>query len=250
MSQHDSVPSDWSRPRRIVVHPHCGTDHCTNCDARQSSLCGVLDDHDITRLASLAQQMVIPAGQGFIEDGAAAENFYNVTHGTVRLYKMLPDGRRQITGFAGPGHFLGLAVSTTYAFAAEAIDDVNLCRFSRPKLKALLTDLPALERRLLDVAANELALAQEQMLLLGRKTARERLASFLMHLLPEAESGPFMLHLPMPRADIADYIGLTVETVSRSFGWLKSEGLIGIDGATELRVRDMKGLRAVADGVH
>ena len=254
MSQHKTEPSTLSRPRRIVVNPHCGTDHCIDCEARQSSLCGVLDDHDLGRLASLAQQMVIPAGQGFIEDGAPADSFYNVTHGTVRLYKLLPDGRRQVTGFAGPGHFLGLAVSTSYAFAAEAIDDVSVCRFSRPKLRALLTDLPLLERRLLDVAANELALAQEQMLLLGRKTARERLASFLFHLLPEHDQAhadaarSVRLHLPMPRADIADYIGLTVETVSRSFGVLKNERLIEITSATELLVRDVAGLHAIANG--
>jgi CRP/FNR family transcriptional regulator len=253
MSQHEATSLDWSRPRRIVVQPRCGTEHCTDCDARHSSLCGVLDDHDISRLAALAQQMVIPAGHGFIEDGAAADSFYNVTSGTARLYKLLPDGRRQITGFAGPGHFLGLAVSTHYAFAAEAIDDVSICRFSRVRLKALLTDLPSLERRLLDVASNELVLAQEQMLLLGRKTARERLASFLTHLLTDATISPggsAHVHLPMPRADIADYIGLTVETVSRSFGWLKSEGLVVILSATELRICDVAGLRALADGSH
>ncbi len=250
MSDQDLLPQTAVRPRRIVVQA-AGHDHCADCEVRHASICAALDLDDLSRLSTLAQQIVVPAGQGFIADGARAEHFYNVTHGTVRLYKLLPDGRRQITGFAGPGHFLGLAVSTCYAFDAEAIDDVTLCRFSRPRLHSILSDLPSLERRLLEVAASELVLAQEQMLLLGRKTARERLASFLMHMLPEgcvAGSDQTRLHLPMPRADIADYIGLTVETVSRSFSWLKSERLIAIPSTTHVEVRDIDGLRQVADG--
>jgi CRP/FNR family transcriptional regulator len=251
MSDQDLLPTAAARPRRIVVQPNGGHDNCAVCEVRHLSVCDALDVHDLSRLAALAQQIVVPAGQSFIADGARAEHFYNVTHGTVRLYKLLPDGRRQITGFAGPGHFLGLAVSTCYAFDAEAIDDVTLCRFSRPRLHALLGDLPALERRLLEVAASELVLAQEQMLLLGRKTARERLASFLLHMLPEGcvgGSDRARLHLPMPRSDIADYIGLTVETVSRSFSALKSEGLIAIPSAVDVLVRDVDGLRQLADG--
>jgi CRP/FNR family transcriptional regulator len=250
MSDQDLLPRTAARPRRIVVQA-AGHDHCADCEVRHSSVCGSLNPDDLTRLAALAQQIVVPAGQAFIADGAKAEHFYNVTHGTVRLYKLLPDGRRQIIGFAGPGHFLGLAVSTCYAFDAEAIDDVTLCRFSRPRLHQLLGDLPSLERRLLEVAASELVLAQEQMLLLGRKTARERLASFLVHMLPDgcvAGSDQTRLHLPMPRADIADHIGLTVETVSRSFGWLKAEALIAIPNAMDVVVRDIDGLRQVADG--
>ncbi len=250
MSDQDVLPQTVTRPRRIVVQP-AGHDNCAECEVRSRSVCAALDIDDLSRLAALAQQIVVPAGQGFIADGARAEHFYNVTHGTVRLYKLLPDGRRQITGFAGPGHFLGLAVSTCYAFDAEAIDDVTLCRFSRTRLHGLMGDLPSLERRLLEVAASELVLAQEQMLLLGRKTARERLASFLMHMLPDGcthGSDQTRLHLPMPRADIADYIGLTVETVSRSFSWLKSERLIAIPSALDVEVRDIAGLRQVANG--
>ena len=251
MSEQDVLPQPTIRPRRIVVQPLSAHDHCMDCEVRHTSVCSALDVHDLPRLAALAQQITVPAGQVFISDGTTAEHFYNVTHGTVRLYKLLPDGRRQITGFAGPGHFLGLAVSTCYAFDAEAIDDVTLCRFSRARLHAILGDLPSLERRLLEVAASELVLAQEQMLLLGRKTARERLASFLVHMLPEgciAGTDRATLHLPMPRGDIADYIGLTVETVSRSFSGLKSAGLIAIPNHVDVIVRDIAGLRQVADG--
>ena len=125
----------------------------------------------------------------------------------------------------------------TYTFSAEAIEPVRLCRFSRTKLRAMLDDFPAMEKRLLETATNELVAAQEQMLLLGRKTAHERIASFLI---AQARGGPpcteprRAIHLPMTRADIADYLGLTIETVSRTFSRLKTEKLIALPGSTEV----------------
>ena len=110
-------------------------------------------------------------------------------------------------------------MSETYAFTAEAIEPVRLCRFSRPKLRALLDDFPVMERRLLEKAGDQLVAAQEQMLLLGRKTAREKVASFLAGRRRRSEARDASgeeLDLPMTRADMADYLGLTVETVSRT----------------------------------
>jgi CRP/FNR family transcriptional regulator len=153
----------------------------------------------------------------------------NITAGSAKLYKLLADARRQITGFVSVGQFLGLAVSATYAFSAEAIEPVRLCRFSRNRLHRLLADFPALERWLLQVASNEMVAAQEQMLLLRRKTARERVASFL---LSQGQRGApcgrhrILLHLSMTRSGIADYPGPTVETVSRTLTRFKSEGLL------------------------
>jgi CRP/FNR family transcriptional regulator len=92
-------------------------------------VCSVIEDQDLCRLASLAVVTEVDAGRCFIEEGEPADSFFNVTSGTVKLYKLLPDGRRQITGFAWPGHFLGLAVSSVYAFSAEAIEPVRFCRF-------------------------------------------------------------------------------------------------------------------------
>jgi CRP/FNR family transcriptional regulator len=165
---------------------------------------------------------------------------------------LLPDGRRQITGFVGAGHFLGLAVSDTYAFGAEAIERVRFCRFQRSKLRGLLDDFPLMEKRLLEVAANELVAAQEQMLLLGRKTARERLASFL--LLQSRQGVPCghprrRFNLPMTRNDIADYLGLTIETVSRTLTKLRSEGLIDIASQAVIIVRNPGGLEGLAGGL-
>jgi CRP/FNR family transcriptional regulator len=168
----------------------------------------------------------------------------------VKLFKLLPDGRQQITGFAGAGHFLGLAVSQNYAFSAEAIEDVQLCRFSRPKMRRLLDDLPALEHRLLECACNELVAAQEQMLLLGRKTAAERVASFLVarsrDLHPCGHAS--QVHLPMTRGEIADYVGLTIETVSRTFSRFRTEKRIATPSADEVILLDRDWLEDLASG--
>lgn len=219
---------------------------CAACDARAHSPCAVLEGHDLERLARVAVHQHVKPDQIFIEEGAPATCFFNITAGTARLYKSLPDGRRQITGFARAGDFLGLAVSTEYGFSAEAIDHVRLCRFTRANLHRLLEDFPAMERRLLETAGNELVAAQDQMLLLGRKTASERLASFLVSL--SRGGAPNALHLPMSRSDIADYLGLTIETVSRTFTKFKSAGLLSLPTVTEVEILDQRRLARLAEG--
>jgi CRP/FNR family transcriptional regulator len=233
----------------LIGRPARTLEPCLSCDARSSSVCNAVEDADLGRLAELAIVTRVEPGQTFIEEGESADSFFNITAGSAKLYKLLADGRRQITGFVSVGHFLGLAVSATYAFSAEAMEPVRLCRFSRSRLYHLLADFPALERRLLQVASNELVAAQEQMLLLGRKTARERVASFL---LSQSQRGvPCGRHrtqfrLPMTRSDIADYLGLTVETVSRTLTRLRNEGLIEMPSASELLIPGLARLEIAA----
>ena len=237
--------------RPVVVAKAAASSHCLECGARGRSVCNAISEQDLDRLAAVAQPRRIEKGHVFIEEGEAAVDFFNITSGTVKLYKMLPDGRQQITGFAGSGHFLGLAVSDTYAFTAEAIEPVELCRFSRPKLRTLLDDFPLLEKRLLETACNELVAAQEQMLLLGRKTARERVASFLATRHNDAVGcgrRSERVALPMTRAEIADYLGLTIETVSRTLTRFKSEGKIALPSRDEVEIIDPHWLLDVAAG--
>ena len=239
-----------SRP--IVLDLQAGIEPCVRCDARPHSVCNAIGDDDLGRLSALAQVIEVQPGTTFISEGEPAGHFFNVTRGTAKLFKLLPDGRRQITGFATVGHFLGLAVSDTYAFSAEAIEPTRFCRFSRNKLRTLLTDFPAMEARLLEVAGNELVAAQEQMLLLGRKTARERLASFLvMQCRQAAPCGHPRCRFPLPmtRGDIADYLGLTIETVSRTLTVLRKEGLIDVPGPGILVLCDRPALERVAGGL-
>jgi CRP/FNR family transcriptional regulator, anaerobic regulatory protein len=236
----------------VLLDPHGGIDPCLTCEARQTSVCNAIADADLGQLAAIAVVTEAPTGRTFIDEGDPADCFFNITAGRAKLFKLLPDGRRQITGFVGVGHFLGLAVSDTYAFSAEAIEPVRYCRFSRNRLRKLLDNFPLMEKRLLEVAANELVAAQEQMLLLGRKTARERLASFL---LMQSRQGLPCGHarrrftLPMTRGDIADYLGLTIETVSRTLTRLRGEHMIELVAQNELMICNPRSLESLAGGL-
>jgi CRP/FNR family transcriptional regulator len=224
---------------------------CEDCSARHIGMCDVLSDSDLCVLAHVAQRLAIPAGKTFIEEGDAAKYFFDINQGDVRVSKSLADGRRQITGFMGVGHFLGLAVGGEYAFTAEAINDVRLCRFDRVAIKTVFDEFPALERRLLDVATHELVVAQEQMLLLGRKSALERVVSFLLKRAENYASDgaePVAMKLPMSRLDLADYLGLTIETVSRSLSQLKRDGLISFKDAHAVTLLERRRLQIIDGG--
>ncbi len=208
---------------------------CGACHARHIGLCDALSNEDLRVLAGVAQRIVVLAGKTLIEEGDTATHYYDLSHGNIRIFKSLADGRRQITGFMGTGHFLGLAVSGNYAFSAEAITDTQLCRFDRAALLKVFTRFPVLERTLLNVATHEMVNAHEQMLLLGRKTALERVVSFLTSWADQNGSRQntqhenMIIELPMNRVDLADYLGLTTETVSRSFSQLKRDGVIDFE---------------------
>jgi CRP/FNR family transcriptional regulator len=205
---------------------------------RRAAVCGALEVNELQSLEAMVRRARLAAGQVLFEEGGPADEVFTLTEGVLRLYKLLRDGRRQITGFLIPGDYLGLAFAGTYAYGAEAVTDVALCRFPRRAFLRLLDEVPALERELLSRAGNELALAQEQMLLLGRKTARERLASFLVGFAERrgVEAGR-PVALPMSRADLGDYLGLTMETVSRAFTNLCDAGLIALPDKRHYVVR-------------
>ncbi|HEY0834677.1 MAG TPA: cyclic nucleotide-binding domain-containing protein [Azospirillum sp.] len=224
---------------------------CGACPVRSLTVCAALEPEELRRLADIVQTVRIESSQTLFGEGDAADALYNVTSGTVKLYKLLPDGRRQITGFLVTGDFLGLAVNDHYAYTAETVTTCALCRFPRRKVEALLDEFPKMQRRLFSMAANELAAAQDQMLLLGRKTAKEKICSFLLMLSQRAarrghKENP--VHVPMSRADIADYLGLTTETVSRTFTQLKTAGAISLQEGNKILIADMDGIYDMAEG--
>ena len=224
---------------------------CTRCEVRNRAVCAALAPHELERLNAIVVEARLEPGQPVFYEGDPADYVFNVTRGVIRLSKTLPDGRRQVTGFAFPADFLGFAFRDAYGFTAEAITAATLCRFPRRKLIALFDEFPQLERRLLAVASNELEAAQEQMLLLGRKSARERLASFLLTMSRRAEergepASP--VELPMGRPDIADFLGLTTETVSRTFTRLTRDGLIEPLSPTLQHLPDREALAEIAEG--
>lgn len=243
-----------ARAAIVFAAPHSGA--CARCEVRHEGVCAVLDDAELHRLGEIATQMTVARSACFIAQGEPARHFFNVTRGTAKLYKSLEDGRRQITGFLREGDFVGLAAEGEYGFSAEALEDLGLCRFDRARFASTLPDLPALERRLLDIACHELILAQDQMLVLGRKSATERLASFLLAWAARGQrachghvdaAAPARVALPMTRTDIADYLGLTTETVSRALSALRRDGLIeAAAGGHEVTLLDRRRLARLA----
>jgi CRP/FNR family transcriptional regulator len=225
-----SLKSGAGPAPRDCKHGRSGN-NCEDCKVRLFSVCGALEPAELDELDRLSQVKNFPARTMLFDQGALAGSVFNVTEGMVRLYKSLPDGRRQIVGFALPGDFLGLALMDRYGVAAEAVTQVRVCRFARPAFLAYVDDKPHLLRRLHEFAGHELSLAQDQMLLLGRKTAEEKVAAFLLNLQTRyARMGTpsVTIPLPMSRQDIADYLGLTIETVSRSLTKLAREKVIVI----------------------
>lgn len=216
---------------------------------RALSVCGALDVEDLHRLDRILTHLRVGPGKIVFMEADPAEYLFVLTEGCIKLYKLLADGRRQITGFLFPSDFLGLALLDQYAYSAEAVTDSALCRFPRRQLERLLEEFPELEKRLLGVASNELAAAQDQMMLLGRKTAEEKVVSFMLLLQRRAarrgESAP-AIELPMSRADIADHLGLTTETVSRCFTRLREKGLLAFKNPHVLNVRDPVAMAEIA----
>ena len=240
-------PYDMSRPREKAAATEMNP--CGACPVRSLTVCAALDPDELRRLAEILQTVRVDAGHTIFSEGEAANALYNVTSGTVKLYKLLPDGRRQITGFLVTGDFLGLAVNESYAYTAETVTSCSVCRFPRRKIEALMDEFPKMQRRLFSMASNELAAAQDQMLLLGRKSAEERVVSFLLAVHRKTGTGS-AIELPMSRLDMADYLGLTIETVSRMMTGLTRSGLIAATGRHAIALRKLAALRDIAGTDH
>jgi len=160
---------------------------CRSCEVRQLAICAALEDEDLHRLDAIVTHIHVDIGETLFYEGDEAGHVFTVASGTLRLHKMLPDGRRQITGFVLPGDFLGLSGRDGFSYTAEAVTEAGICRFPRRELEALFDEFPKLEKELLWKARDELVAAQEQMLLLGRKMPAEKIASFLLGLSRRAE---------------------------------------------------------------
>jgi len=225
---------------------------CDTCKVRKLAACSVLNDDELSRLEAVSTGKTFEPGQTIFNEGEEPRHIFNLTDGTIRLVKLLPNGRRQIVGFSFPGDMMGLATQGVYTTSAEAITPIKVCQFPRNKLIEMLEEFPTMKTRLLNIAADELSEAQEQMLLLGRKSPIEKVASFLSRLCREHGRGGGAeneVDLDMGRSDIADYLGLTIETVSRTFTKLRTQGVITLDGKHHVIINDMDALENIAEEV-
>jgi CRP/FNR family nitrogen fixation transcriptional regulator len=170
-------------------------------------------------------------GEELFAEGASADHFYKVVSGTIRTYKLLNDGRRQIDAFQLAGDIFGLETGAEHRFSAEAVEDTTVIVVRRCPFAALAHDNPDFGDQLMSSMMTNLERAHDHMLLLGRKTAQEKIATFLLDMAARIAKGD-RFELPMQRSDIADHLGLTIETVSRTLTQLAKNGLIEIAAAS------------------
>lgn len=181
------------------------------------------------------------------EVGAPAESVYRVGSGTLRVVQLLPDGRRQISSFLNAGDFFGFAEMGEHAHSVEAITDCTLTRYPRRQFETSLQSRADAGHQIFRLMCQQIAATDRMLLLLGRKTAAERLASFL-HVLagPRELQRGTLVYLPMSRADIADHLGLTIETVSRTVTQFRQRKLIELADRNQIRVLDVEALEELA----
>ena len=223
---------------------------CQPCEARHHGLCGALDPMQLVALAKSSSKHRIEPGVELIGDSESVESFSNVLAGVVKLTKTLSDGRQQIVGLQFAPDFIGRPFKIESALNAEAATEVSLCSFPKSAVERMMKESPELEHRLLRQTLRELDEARDWMVTLGRKTAGEKVASFLLLIVrnidPTAvpDGGTTSFDLPLTRADIADFLGLTIETVSRQLTKLRTEGVIRIENNRHVAVDDITRLEA------
>lgn len=217
---------------------------CISCQARHRGVCGALDPEQLVTLAKSSSKHRTTQGEVLVSDAQNVERYSNVLAGVVKLTKTLSDGRQQIVGLQFAPDFVGRPFKAESVLTAEAATEVEICSFPRRVIEKMIADQPDLQHRLLEQTLKELDQARDWMVTLGRKNAAEKVASFLLmiarNINPGGDSSPgsTSFDLPLSRADIADFLGLTIETVSRQVTRLRTEGIIRVENNRHVIVDD------------
>ena len=214
--------------------------------------------HDASRSATgfeqtLAQGQLrrIEAKEFLFAEGDRISNVYRIETGALALYKVLADGRRQVMGFAYPGDIVGLGVDDEYTINAQAVKPTRVRCLSVMSLRQSAASDPVLGFKLYEAMARELAATRDLMLTTGQRSATERVAAFLLAFSRRNQRNgqdPASFELPMTRTDIGDFLGLTIETVSRTFTKLKLMQLIELPHSNQVKLLDIDALTELADG--
>ncbi len=223
---------------------------CRACEARHKGICGALEPAELVRLGRRTGRREVEPGTELVAPGMPVDSYANILSGVVKLTKLMPDGRQQIVGLQFAPDFLGRPFSTSSDVGAEAASTVRLCTFPRAALEDMVRRAPALEHRLHRQALRELDDARDWMMTLGQKSAAEKVASFLLllsrHVDPIGDRYATAFDIPLKRADIADFLGLTIETVSRQLTRLRKTGIISIEANRHVTIADLAALEAAA----
>ncbi len=223
---------------------------CEDCPIRYNAVCSKCDPDELDELEAIKYYRSFSAGQTIFFAGDPLEFVGSIVFGVASLTRTMPDGRVQMVGLLLPSDFLGRPHRDTIDTDVVAETDVMLCCFRRKPFEGLIEHTPHVGQRLLEMTLDELDAAREWMLVLGRKTAREKIAS-LLHMIatrmaalePEGGAGT-KFTLPITRETMANYLGLTIETASRQMSALKREGLIAFEDRREITVPDLEALKA------
>lgn len=239
-----TAPSPIPRIKNVEVE-------CAGCPIRHRAVCARCSPDELMRLEDIKYYRTYEAGQAIAWAGDDMGFVASVVRGVATISQTMADGRKQMVGLLLPSDFIGRPGRASTPYDVTAVSEVTLCCFRRRPFERLLVSTPAVAERLLDMALDELDAAREWMLILGRKTAREKIAS-LLTIIARREAtvglqtlkGPIVIDLPLTREAMADYLGLTIETVSRQISALRKEGVIELDGTRRIIVPDIRLLMA------
>lgn len=219
---------------------------CSDCPIRYQAVCALCEEDELAQLDAIKYYRSFEAGQTVVWSGDPMDFVASVVSGIATLTRTMKDGRTQMVGLLLPSDFLGRPGRSRASYDVVASTDLMMCCFRRKPFEEVMVRTPHIERRLLEMTLDELDAAREWMLVLGRKTAREKLASLLaifgrrnavLHM--RGNLGPLTFDLPFTREAMADYLGLTLETVSRQISALKKDGVILLEGKRHVTIPDM-----------
>lgn len=227
------------------------TSDCAQCPIRHRAVCARCDDDELEQLDGIKFYRSYTAGEAIVWAGDPMEFVASVVSGVATLTHTMEDGRRQMVGLLLASDFIGRPSRENVTYDVTATTDVTLCCFWRKPFQDMIISTPHISHRLLEMTLDELDAAREWMLILGRKTAREKIASFLA-ILARRETGSkgtfpgrdMAFNLPLTREAISEYLGLTLETVSRQISGLKRDGIILLEGKRRINVPDFGALLA------
>ena len=231
------------------IHEHdseasCAPRLCESCEARHQGICGALTESELLALSKVSGKRVLEPGEMIVADADEVDGYSNILTGVVKLSKTLNDGRQQIVELQFAPDFLGRPFHAESHLTVDAATSVRLCTFPKSTFDRMVASNPELKQRILEQSLRQLDEARDWMVTLGRKTAREKLASFLAYLARHVDphratddhAVPIVVELPLTRADMADFLGLTIETVSRQLTALRKAGLIALVDSRHIEI--------------
>ena len=236
-------------PKPSLIEDNLASQDCADCPIRHRAVCARCESHEMEALEEVKYYRTFQAGQTVIWSGDRMDFVGSVVTGIASLTQTMEDGRRQMVGLLLPSDFIGRPGRQTAAYDVTAISDVVMCCFRRKPFEEMMVRTPRIAQRLLEMTLDELDAAREWMLLLGRKTAREKIASLIaiiarrdatLHVTGRRDD--VEVDLPLTREAMADYLGLTLETVSRQMSALRRDGVINLQGKRHVYVPSLASL--------